>query len=425
MTRVVAREPAQQFDDKPTNNVKSPALAPFVPFTDTLYYYSIHFISKQKRERMKLSITKAEFLAGLSRIQSIVEKRNSMPILANVLLESSEAGEEASLHLAATDLEVGIRSRHPADVTESGGLTVSAKKLYEITRQLPDQTIKLNSTANSYLEIHCGRSRFTLAGTAVEEYPTLPEFTPEKTVFIPAIVLSEMIDRTMYAASVDETRYNLNGVYLEVLGESGAIRLVATDGHRLACVDREIDGDTSALASGVIIPRKGLTELKRLVDEGNVDEIELAFANNSGFARKGEVILVMRLIEGEFPNYKQVIPKNLTKHLILPTDTLIQAVRRVALLSSERNHAIKLELSEGRLVITSSNPDLGDAREELDIDYAGETLAIGFDARYLLDAITAVGSKELRFSFENGLSPSRLTPPDDETTLAVIMPMRI
>ncbi len=374
---------------------------------------------------MKLSITKAEFLRGLGRIQSIVEKRNSMPILANVLIEAPKKGKGASLHLAATDLEVGLRSLHTANISESGGLTVSAKKLHEIIRELPDETIDLSATANSYLEIRCNRSRFTLAGTAAEEYPTLPEFKPEKTVLIPASVLSEMIDRTMYAASVDETRYNLNGVYLEVLEGAGAIRLVATDGHRLACVDREIDGDTSALTSGVIIPRKGLGELKRLVDEDDADEIELAFAKNSGFARKGDVTLVMRLIEGEFPNYNQVIPKNLTRHVLLSSEIFVQAVRRVSLLSSERSRTVKLELSEGQLVITSSNPDLGDAREELDIDYAGETLAIGFNAKYLLDAIQAIQSKEVRFSFQDELSPSRLTPPDDDKTLAVVMPMRI
>lgn len=374
---------------------------------------------------MKLSITKAEFLRGLGRIQSIVEKRNSMPILANVLIEAPKKGKDASLHLAATDLEVGLRSLHTANISESGGLTVSAKKLHEIIRELPDETIDLSATANSYLEIRCNRSRFTLAGTAAEEYPTLPEFKPEKTVLIPASVLSEMIDRTMYAASVDETRYNLNGVYLEVLEGAGAIRLVATDGHRLACVDREIDGDTSALTSGVIIPRKGLGELKRLVDEDDADEIELAFAKNSGFARKGDVTLVMRLIEGEFPNYNQVIPKNLTRHVVLSSEIFVRAVRRVSLLSSERSRTVKLELSEGQLVITSSNPDLGDAREELDIDYAGETLAIGFNAKYLLDAIQAIQSKEVRFSFQDELSPSRLTPPDDDKTLAVVMPMRI
>ena len=374
---------------------------------------------------MKLSITKSEFLRGLGRIQSIVEKRNSMPILANTLIEAPETGENATLQLAATDLEVGVRSQHMANVTEAGGLTVSAKKLFEIVRELSDEKIELEATANSYLEIRCNRSRFTLAGTAAEEYPTLPEFNPEKTVPVSSPILSAMIERTMYAASVDETRYNLNGVYLEVLNETDEIRLVATDGHRLACVDRAIEGDISALASGVIIPRKGLGELKRLVDEDDAEEIELAFANNSGLAKKGDVTLVMRLIEGEFPNYNQVIPKDLTRHLILPTDSLVQAVRRVALLSSERSRAVKLELSDGQLVITYSNPDLGDAREELDVDYAGEPLAIGFNAKYLLDAINAIQLKEVRFSFQDELSPSRLTPPDDEKTLAVVMPMRI
>lgn len=374
---------------------------------------------------MKLSITKAEFLRGLGRIQSIVEKRNSMPILANTLIEAPEKGKDSKLQLAATDLEVGVRSQHAAEVKEAGGLTVSAKKLFEIVRELSDDKIELEATANSYLEIKCNRSRFTLAGTAAEEYPTLPEFSPEKTVPVSSGILSAMIERTMYAASVDETRYNLNGVYLEVLGETDEIRLVATDGHRLACVDRSIEGDASALASGVIIPRKGLGELKRLVDEDDAEEIELAFANNSGLARKGDVTLVMRLIEGEFPNYNQVIPKELSRHLVLPTDTLVQAVRRVALLSSERSRAVKLEIAAGQLVISSSNPDLGDAREELDIDYAGDSIAVGFNAKYLLDAISAIQEKEIRFSFQDELSPSRITPPDSEKTLAVVMPMRI
>ena len=175
----------------------------------------------------------------------------------------------------------------------------------------------------------------------------------------------------------------------------------------------------------MIIPRKGLGELKRLVDEDDAEDIELAFANNSGLARRGDVSLVMRLIEGEFPNYNQVIPKDLTQHLILPADVLVQALRRVALLSSERSRAVKFELTEGQLVISSSNPDLGDAREELDVDYGGEALTVGFNARYMLDAIGATQSKEVRLSFQDDLSPARITPPGDEKTLAVVMPMRL
>jgi len=258
---------------------------------------------------MKLTIHKGELQTGLSRLQGIVEKRNSMPILANVLMSASNKGKEGEqLQLAATDLEVGIQSSHEAKVTTAGGVTVSAKKLFEIVRELPDEDIHLEATANGYLNIKCARSNFTLAGTSTEEYPTLPNFTPGKTASVEAAVLSLMIERTMYAASVDETRYNLNGVYLEVLDQPGRIRMVATDGHRLATVDRTLSEDPLGLENGVIIPRKGLGELKKLVDEDDADQIDLAFEGNNGLARKGKVTLVMRLIEGEFPNYSQVLP---------------------------------------------------------------------------------------------------------------------
>jgi len=376
---------------------------------------------------MKLSIDKREFLIGLSRLQSIVEKRNSMPILANVLLQATKqkGKQEGSLQLAATDLEVGIQSAHPADVKSAGDLTVSAKKLFEIVRELPDEDIQLEATANAYLNIQCARSNFTLSGTSSEEYPTLPSFSPERTASVQAPVLGLMIERTMYAASVDETRYNLNGVYLEVLDEPGRIRMVATDGHRLATVDRTLSDESLGLKDGVIIPRKGLGELKKLVDEDDADEIDLAFEGNSGLARKGAVTLVMRLIEGEFPNYSQVLPKKIEKTVVLPSEDLSRALRRVALLSSERSKAVKLEFSDGRLTISSNNPDLGDAREELDIDYAGDELTIGFNVKYLLDALSTLKAKELRFGLQSDLAPAQFVPTDDDDTLAVVMPMRV
>jgi DNA polymerase-3 subunit beta len=370
---------------------------------------------------MKLSIPKSELQKGLARIQSIVEKRNSMPILANVLLEA----EDGHLCLSATDLEVGIRGVHAADIESEGSLTVAAKKLYELVRELPEETVHLEATPNSYLTIRCARAEFTLAGTAAEEYPTLPSFSPEKTVLVQAAILSAMIERTAYAASLDETRYNLNGVFLEVLSETGQIRMVATDGHRLAYADRVLGDDVSSLASGVIIPRKGLAELKRLVDEDDADEIELAFEANNGLARKGDVTLVMRLIEGEFPNYRQVLPKEANWQITIPTEGLVQALRRVAVFSSERSRAVKFELSDGKLAISSNNPDLGDAREELDIDFAGDALTIGFNARYLLDALGASHAKEIRLTLQDDLSPMRVVPADDEDTLAVVMPMRL
>ncbi|HIG68942.1 MAG TPA: DNA polymerase III subunit beta [Myxococcales bacterium] len=375
---------------------------------------------------MKLTINKGELQTGLSRLQGIVEKRNSMPILANVLMSASNKGKEGEqLQLAATDLEVGIQSSHEAKVTTAGGVTVSAKKLFEIVRELPDEDIHLEATANGYLNIKCARSNFTLAGTSTEEYPTLPNFTPGKTASVEAAVLSLMIERTMYAASVDETRYNLNGVYLEVLDQPGRIRMVATDGHRLATVDRTLSEDPLGLENGVIIPRKGLGELKKLVDEDDADQIDLAFEGNNGLARKGKVTLVMRLIEGEFPNYSQVLPKKIERNVVIPGEDLIRALRRVALLSSERSKAVKLEFTDGRLTISSSNPDLGDAREELDIDFAGDEITIGFNAKYLLDALSTLKAKEVRFGLQNELAPAQFVPTDDDDTLAVVMPMRV
>jgi DNA polymerase-3 subunit beta len=374
---------------------------------------------------MKLSIDKADLQRGLGRIQAIVEKRNSMPILANVLLTASGKAEAGRLELAATDLEVGVRGSHAARVAKPGAVTVSARKLYDIVRELPDEPIQLDASAQSFVELRCGRSRFNLAGAAAEEYPTLPEFSPSQLVRLQAAVLSQMIERTMYAASLDETRYNLNGVYFEVIAADGKLRMVATDGHRLALIDRQLGTQASALTSGVIIPRKGLAELKRLVDEEDADEIELGFEGNNGLARKGDVTLVMRLIEGEFPNYKQVIPKASDRKLSIEAEPLVRALRRVALLSAERSRAVKLEIGEGRLVISSSNPDLGDAQEELDVDYAGPATSIGFNAKYLLDCLGALATKEIQLAFRDGDKPVEIRPSDDPDTLAVVMPMRL
>jgi DNA polymerase-3 subunit beta len=374
---------------------------------------------------MKITIEKGELQKGLGRIQAIVEKRNSMPILANVLVRAERKAKKAQLELSATDLEVGIRGIHAAEVETPGGVTVSAKKLFEIVRELPDEPIHIVTTENQYLDIHCARSHFVLAGTSAEEYPSLPEFSPGRTVRIQAAVLSTMIDRTMYATSLDETRYNLNGVYFEVLPESAKIRMVATDGHRLSYVDRGVGPELEGLASGVIIPRKGLAELKRLVDEEDADEIELAFEGNNGLARKGEVTLVMRLIEGEFPNYRAVVPKSAAHRLVVSAEPLRHALRRVAILSAERSRAVRLQVGGGKLAMSSSNPELGEAQEELDIDYSGPVLNLGFNAGYLQEALVATRAKEVEIAFQDEMSPIQLRPTDDDDTLAIVMPMRL
>lgn len=374
---------------------------------------------------MNLSISKQELQRGLGRIQSIVEKRNSMPILSNVRLEAVKEKSGSLLKLAATDLEVGIHGSHEAKVKKAGGVTVSARKLHEIVRELPDEEVKLATTDNNYLDVDCARSHFTLAGTAVEEYPTLPGAAPKKMIPMQALVLSQMIDRTMYATCADETRYNLNGVYVEVLGDVGKVRMVATDGHRLACVDRAVTEGLDQLPAGLIIPRKGLAELKRLVDEEDAEEVELGFEGNSGLVRKGDVTLAMRLIEGEFPNYRQVLPKEAGRRLAVASEPLSRALRRVHLLSSQQSHAVKLEVKEGQLALSTRNPELGEAREELDVDFAGEPVEIGFNARYLMDAVQALSAKEVVLGLHDALSPVLIRPADDDESLAVVMPMRL
>lgn len=371
---------------------------------------------------MNIALPKSELQQGLGRVQAIVERRNSMPILANVLLSGTE---DNHLEIIATDLEVGLRSLHSADVKTAGSVTVSARKLFEIIRELPDETVTLNGQDNGYLEIRCARSRFVLTGTAAEEYPSLPELSPGEMARLQAAVLSAMIERTIYAASTDETRYNLNGVFFEITEKDEKLRMVATDGHRLAMVDRLMAEGAKGLASGVILPRKALGELKRLVDEEDADEIDLGFEGSHALVRRGDVTLVMRLIDGEFPNYNQVVPKASPRKLILPAEDFGHVVRRVSLLSAERSRAIRVELTSGTLTVSSNNPDLGEAREELDVDYEGEGLSVGFNARYLLDVLASFRSKEIEISFDDELSPVVLRPTEDPDSTAVVMPMRL
>ncbi len=374
---------------------------------------------------MKLSITKSELAKALARVQSIAEKRNTMPILANVLIEAGKDSRGGEVRVSATDLEVGITGTHPSDVAAEGSVTVGARKFFEIVRELPEEVITLETTPNSYLEIHCLRSRFVLAGTTGEEYPSLPAASPEQCVRLQAAVLSNMIDRTMYAASSDETRYNLNGVYLEVLEAEQRLRMVATDGHRLGYADRSFGAEVSKIVSGVIIPRKGMAELKRLVDEDDADEIDLGFAANNVVASTPSVKLVMRLIEGEFPNYRQVLPKSAKHRVTVDAEALAHVLRRVQILAIEGGRGVRLQIAPGKLTISAKNPELGEAHEEIDLDYAGETVSIGFNARYLLDCIGVFGAKEVEIGLVDDLSPVQIRPTDDTDTLAVVMPMRL
>jgi DNA polymerase-3 subunit beta len=379
---------------------------------------------------MEFTIDQVQLVRGLQRTQSIVERRSTMPILANVLLSA----EGTRVEFAATDLEVGVRTAVPAEqVARPGRLTVNAKKLYEIARELPAGTVRIASKDNQYTELTAGKVVVNLAGLSPDEFPALPSRgdLPFAPLDLPTVRL--MIERTLYAASSDETRYNLNGVYLERIETDGAAaaRMVATDGHRLALVDRALAGGLEGLARGVILPRKGLAEVKRLLDEaagepeGPDAGFKVAFRENSGLFLVGETLLVMRLIEGAFPDYRQVIPRASEGGARADREALSRALRRVSIVSAEKSRSVKLALKPGLLEVSTTNPDLGEAREELEVEYDGRPLTIGFNARYLLDFLGATGGDTVVLDLQDETSPGLFRCVGEEGYLGVVMPMRI
>lgn len=372
---------------------------------------------------MKLRLEKKELLGLIGQSQNIVEKRNAMPILVNVLLEA----QGNSLKVYATDLEVSLTDQVPAQVKEPGRVAVIAKSLFEIVKELPDGPIDLEKKENNWLKISQNRAVFNIVGMSPDEYPIFPTFTTREFFHIEPTVLFEMIEKTIYAVSMDETRYHLNGVYLEARQEESGqmFRMVATDGHRLSMIDRKVDNSVvSTNNSGVIIPRKGLHEIRKLLD-GAEKTVELALEGAQLIVRKATSLLMIRLIEGRYPNYQQLIPQNLREHLLVQRESLLSSLRRVSLLSNAKSKGVTLTLTSGRMEITSNNPELGDAKEELEIQYKGKDIKIGFNARYVLDVLANMQDEIIRLEFNDHLSPGVVRPSTDASYTCVVMPMRI
>ncbi len=376
---------------------------------------------------MELKIATSELSKALGRSQGIVEKKSTMPILSHVLLEA----KKGLLVVSATDLDLAVSSEHDkgCEILKEGSLAVSARHLYEIVRALPEQQVTLKKAHNNYLELRSGPSEFRIVGLPAEDFPALPRFEKVPFADVDPAELLDMIERTSFAVSNDETRYNLNGVYFEPSAE--ALRLVATDGHRLSLVERKM-GATFGLKRGVILPKKGLQELRKLLAEAaesgeEKPETKLGFVENSAIVRRPGVILSMRLIEGLFPDYRQVIPKAGEKVLRLGRERFQETLRRVSLVSTDKAHAVKLELSSGSLRVLSQNPDLGEAKEEVPVEYTGDALNIGFNARYVLEVLQVLKSKDVSFELADDLSPGVLRGAEesDQGFTAVVMPMRI
>jgi len=341
-----------------------------------------------------------------------------MPILAKVLIEA----ESGSIRVTATDLEVGVRGKIDGEVSREGGVTVNAKKLYEIVRELPEETLQLKRLENDWVEIQSGRSVFKMVGIDAREFPQFPSFQTEELFAIPGSAFLEMVEKTIFAVSTDETRHNLNGVFLEET--EGKLRMVATDGHRLALIDRGIG--SVGLKKGVILPRKGMAELKKIMEEVEDGLVSIGFKENMGLAVRENVELFMRLIDGDFPDYNKVIPKGNPYVLKVGQEDLLRALRRVSILSSERYRGVKLDLKEGTMAISTNNPDLGEAVEELEAEYRGKRLTVGFNSRYLIDVLGVLGdSGDVDISVKDEVSPGLVKTEGDDDYLYVVMPMRL
>ncbi|MSP59254.1 MAG: DNA polymerase III subunit beta [Myxococcales bacterium] len=371
---------------------------------------------------MEIKIEKNAFLAGLALAQGVADRKSTMPILANVLLRTDGRDK---VFLAATDLNVTVTAELPAKVEKEGGLTLGAKQLHDIVKQLPGEELSLKRGENHYAEIKAGKVDYRMVGMADRDYPKVPNHREVTFSKVDAGILRDLIAKTFFSISSDETRYHLNGVLFECdgKGDKARARMVSTDGHRLSKIERPLPGGPE-IPQGVIIPRKGLMEIRRVL-EGVSGEIELGFQQGHAFVRNGRIAVSVKLIEAQFPPFEQVIPKEHDKLCGLDRIAFLEALKRISLMSSDKTWGIKFTLEKGLLRVASDNPDLGDGREELDADYDGPALTVGFNARYFIDVLGEIETQRVRLELGNELDPGVVRPIDGGDYLGVIMPMRI
>ncbi len=374
---------------------------------------------------MKFSMERAALLGALGHVQNVVERRNTIPILSNVLMSA----DNGSINFVATDLDIEISESTSADVAIAGDVTAPAHTLYDIARKLPDGAeVSLSVGSDGRLEVDAGRSHFVLPLLPAGDFPkmTADDFTHN--FALGAAELARLLDKTKFAISTEETRYYLNGIYFHAVAPEagsahGKLRCVATDGHRLALCEMAAPDGTDGLP-GVIIPRKTIAELRRLID-GLSETVEISVSEAKIRFKVGSAVLTSKLIDGTFPDYDRVIPKDGDKKLVIDNGVFASAVDRVSTISAEKSRSIKLTLEGDNLTLAVNNPEHGNAREDLMVDYGAENLEIGFNAKYLLDVTTQIEARDVHFSLSDPASPALVTDPEDDGALFVLMPLRV
>src|ERR1700726_3342510 len=372
---------------------------------------------------MKITVERSELLKSLGHVHRVVERRNTIPILANVLLRA----DRSKLSLKATDLDVEVTDTIAAEVGPGGSTTVPAHMFFDIVRKLPEgaQIVLESSGDRAALAIRAGRSRFTLQTLPESDFPDLAPGEMTHKFTLKAADLKRLIDKTQFAISTEETRYYLNGIYLHVAraAQAQTLRAVATDGHRLAQMELELPKGAAGMP-GIIVPRKTVGEVQRLLEDGDA---EVAVELSPGKIRftVGEVILTSKLIDGTFPDYARVIPVGNDKELVVDKKEFEQAVDRVSTVSSERGRAVKLSITNGKLMLSVTNPDSGSAAEEVEVEYGSEPLDIGFNSRYLLDIAAQIEGESAVLKLADPGSPTLIQDRDAKGALYVLMPMRV
>jgi DNA polymerase III subunit beta len=368
---------------------------------------------------MNLTITKEQILAGLQAVQNVVSTRTTLPILSNVLLRA----EKDRVEFTATDLDVTVACSVEAKVKKAGGATVPVKKLFGIVRELNGSEIEIEVDDKNIASVRCGSSFYKIHGLSADEFPPSPKFKDDKKVLLQQETVKAMMRKTSFAVSTDESRYVLNGIFFSL--KEHKMTMVATDGRRLALVDEEVD--IAEKSSGeFIVPAKAVNELNRLLQEKG--EVEIKYGENqASFSLKDDkgfsVLLITKLIEGNYPNYKQVIPTETKERITLVREELSQALRRAEIMTSEKANSVKLTFGKNNLAITANSPEVGEARESLAVNYKGKEMAIAFNPRYLIDALAALTEDEVFFELIDELSPGVLK--INGPFLYVVMPMRL
>ncbi|MGK2741927.1 DNA polymerase III subunit beta [Tepidicaulis sp. LMO-SS28] len=371
---------------------------------------------------MKITIERGALLKSLNHVQSVVERRNTIPILSNVLIRA----DQGQLSFTATDLDIEVVEAVDADVAQPGGTTAPAHTLYDIVRKLPDGAqVELTYGADEgRLTLQAGRSRFALQCLPQEDFPAMSAGELPHRFDLPGDALARLLDKTRFAISTEETRYYLNGIYLHTVEEGAPmLRAVATDGHRLAQADYPLP-DGAAGMPGIIVPRKTVQELQKLA-EGHDGLIHVSVSDTKIRFEFNGIVLTSKLIDGTFPDYERVIPKDNDKLLEVEGKRFAQAVDRVSTISTEKSRAVKMQLEEGRLTLSVNNPDSGSAVEELAVSYAADPIEIGFNARYLLDIAAQLDGDQAIFAMADSGSPTLIRDGDDKSAIYVLMPMRV